>query len=298
MEELSGDTNTDFAVAKTTGVIRVAAGKTLSKATTATYALVVKAVDTGATPLTGTTTVSVTVGNCSSTAVTGWTAPAPIASPSGSANATAVVENVAEGTTLFIATAIGAATYSLTSNAGGKGAINSTTGFVTLAKGQFIDYESTPSLKFVVVAIAKTGANGTATITLPITDVNEAPEFSSATINACINDNSAAGLTLGTYTATDPDAGNTITYAIVSGNTNTDFAVTGTTGVITVATGKTIFKATTATYGLVVNAVDSAGPKMTGTTTVSVTIGGCSGTGYVRVLMSLMIAAIVATQLF
>ncbi|XP_052814042.1 cadherin-23-like [Mya arenaria] len=232
--------------------------------------------------------------------VTEWTAPASITGPTGSANATAIAENVAPGAILFNATAtsVAAVTYSLTDNAGGKGSINSTNGTVTLAKGQAIDYETTSSLKFVVVATAKNSANGTATITLPITDVNDVPPtFSPATNTACINDNSAAGTTLGTYTATDPDTGNIITYTIASGNTNNDFAVAGTTGVITVATGKTISKATTATYALEVKAVDNAATPFTGSTTVSVTVGGCSGTGALMALLSLMSVAMIATQL-
>ncbi|XP_052814043.1 uncharacterized protein LOC128241105 [Mya arenaria] len=212
--------------------------------------------------------------NLAEAEVTAWTAPAAISTPSGAANATAVAENVAEGATLFTATATGAATYSLTDNAGGKGTIGSTSGIVTLATGQSIDYETASSLKFVIIATATTGANGTATITLPITDVNEAPAFSSPTNTVCINDNSAE-----------------------AGNTNTDFAVAKTTGVITVATGKTLSKATAATYALVVKAVDNAATALTGSTTVSVTVGGCSGTGALTALLSLMSVAMIATKL-
>ncbi|XP_052814670.1 protocadherin-like wing polarity protein stan [Mya arenaria] len=232
----------------------------------------------------------------SEAAITAWTLPGPITGASGSISATAIPENPVEGAVLFTAKATTAVNYTLTGNAGGKGTINSTSGVVTLAKGQIIDFETTTSLQFLVVATDSTGSNGTANITLPITNVNEAPAFSSATETACIKDNSPAGTTLGTYIATDPDIGNTITYSITSGNSNTDFDISG-KGVITVATGKTLSKASTATYILVVNATDSPSPHLNGSTIVSVTVGDCSGAGMVTALMYLMFAVVVTTQL-
>lgn len=65
--------------------------------------------------------------------------------------------------------------------------------------------------------------------TIAVTNANESPTglFLS---NATISENSPVGTTVGTLTATDPDAGDTRTYALVSGTGDTDnglFAVVG-----------------------------------------------------------------------
>ncbi|XP_052814827.1 cadherin-24-like [Mya arenaria] len=339
--------------------------------------------------------------------VTAWSAPLPGISANANGTITAagtIAENAAVGTILFTANATlnaaGKVSYALTNTSGGKGTINSTTGVVTLATGQSIDFETTPTLVFVIEATdGSDQAKGTATVTLSITDEvpvfpsatqtacikdqsaagtalgtytvthpdpgdtltysiasgdsgsefaidgstgeitvgktlaaatytlvvqavnnakamgsttvsvtvgdcvtvtitdsNKAPAFSSISSTACINDNSAAGTTLGTYTATDTDAGDTLSYSIAStGNYSTDFEVDPSTGVITVAPGKKLSKARTATYALVINAIDNAVPPKTGTTTISVTVGECSGTAALMSCISLMFVALFAT---
>jgi len=62
----AGNTNTDFALASTTGVLTVAATFGLSKATTSSYTLVIHATDSGTPTLTGTTSLSITVSESSS----------------------------------------------------------------------------------------------------------------------------------------------------------------------------------------------------------------------------------------
>jgi hypothetical protein len=52
-----------------------------------------------------------------------------------------------------------------------------------------------------------------------------------------MNVNSPDGTSVGTVVATDPDAGQTLTYSIVSGNTNGAFAIDALTGVLSVANG-------------------------------------------------------------
>ncbi|XP_052814000.1 cadherin-related hmr-1-like [Mya arenaria] len=138
------------------------------------------------------------------------------------------------------------------------------------------------------------GAVGTATITLPITDVNEAPTYANAQNEACAVDNSAADTVIGTYTATDQDSGDTITYSINSGNTNTDFTY-GTDGKIKVATSKTLDMSTTATYTLVLHATDDDGTALTGSSTVTVSVQAACGAGAIGAMFaSVLLAAIVS----
>ena len=61
-----------------------------------------------------------------------------------------------------------------------------------------------------------------------------------------------------------------------AGNTNTDFALAGTTGVLTVAATFGLSKATTSSYTLVIHATDSGTPTLTGTTSLSITVSESS----------------------
>ena len=49
-----------------------------------------------------------------------------------------------------------------------------------------------------------------------------------------MNENAANGTVVGTVAASDPDAGDTLSYAITGGNTGGAFAINATTGQITV----------------------------------------------------------------
>ena len=85
-------------------------------------------------------------------------------------------------------------------------------------------------------------------------------------------------------------------YYFPAGNTHTDFSISS-TGVITVATGKTLDSTTTATYTLVVNAADDDTHSLTGSTTITVTVGGCSGARAFTALVTLLVTAFVSTHL-
>ncbi|WAR10936.1 FAT-like protein [Mya arenaria] len=217
-------------------------------------------------------------------AVTGWTAPGVIATTDGSFTIlaeNAIAEGSAVGTSLFTATATAdnaVGPYILVDDAGGKGTIDGGTGVVSLATGQTLDFETAPTLIFGVKATDGTDNGvGTATITLTISDVNEAPAYVEAQFTACVEDNSGADTLVGTYTATDPDAGDSITYSIATGDTNSEFAY-GTDGQLKVAPSKTLDKSATPTYTLVLHATDDDAAPLIGTATVTLSVEStCSG---------------------
>ncbi|XP_052813259.1 protocadherin Fat 2-like isoform X1 [Mya arenaria] len=166
--------------------------------------------------------------------VTTWTAPDALGTPDGNIPVpTAIAEGATAGAPLFTATATAdnaLGPYILVDDAGGKGTIDGGTGVVSLATGQTLDFEAAQTLIFKVKATDSVdGGVGTATITLTISDVNEAPAYAEAQFTECVEDNSGADTLVGTYTATDPDASDTVTYSIASGDTNSDF-VYGTDG--------------------------------------------------------------------
>ncbi|MCO5255944.1 MAG: cadherin repeat domain-containing protein [Lentimicrobium sp.] len=70
--------------------------------------------------------------------------------------------------------------------------------------------------------------------TINLTDINESPAMGDQVFS--INENVPTGTFAGSMNATDPDRknGQTLTYSITAGNTGGAFAISPSTGVITV----------------------------------------------------------------
>lgn len=90
--------------------------------------------------------------------------------------------------------------------------------------------------------------------TVTLTDVNTPPVIAPQTFN--IAENTILGTTVGTIVASDPNAGQTLTYTIISGNTNNTFSLT-TAGVLKVASNTALDFEATPTYSIVVRATDN-----------------------------------------
>ncbi len=71
--------------------------------------------------------------------------------------------------------------YSLTNNAGGAYAINSTTGVVTVANSSLLNFESTPTSTITIRTTDQGGLTFDKTVTINLTNVNEAPTAISVT---------------------------------------------------------------------------------------------------------------------
>ncbi len=93
------------------------------------------------------------------------------------------------------------------------------------------------------------------------------PVFDAASYSFEVSEDAVAGTQVGTVSATDPDAGDTLTYSVVSGNEAEKFAIDASAGVITVA--GTLDYETASSYTLTVEASDGKG----GTARATVTIG-------------------------
>ncbi|KPF90064.1 hypothetical protein IP81_15955 [Novosphingobium sp. AAP83] len=149
-----------------------------------------------------------------------------------------VAENAAVGTAVGItafATDADATnntvTYSLINDAGGRFAINPTTGVVTVAGA--LDYESGASHDITVGAASSDGSTSDAMFTITVGDVNEAPSITSngagATAAISIAENTTA---VTDVDATDGDAGSVLTYEIVGGADAAAFAIDSATGAL------------------------------------------------------------------
>ena len=150
------------------------------------------------------------------------------------------------GTTLTYAITAGAdsAQFSIDQSSGAL-AFKTAPDFESASADGDDDYE--------VIVTVSDGINSAAqTITVTVTDVNEAPFIAAQTFS--IIENAAAGTTVGTVVATDEDAGDNLTFAITAGDTSNAFAINENTGVITVA--GTIDHETTLTYTLTVQVSD------------------------------------------
>ena len=158
-------------------------------------------------------------------------------------------------------------THSITAgNEAGKFAIDSGTGAITVAGT--LDRSTTDTYTLTVRASDRKGGRTTATVTITVTaPPNQAPEFASSTYSFTVPENASLGYTVGTTTATDPD-GDVVEYAITGGNEADKFAMSTSTGAITVA--GTLDRSTTDTYTLTVRASDRNGGTATATVTVAV----------------------------
>jgi hypothetical protein len=114
--------------------------------------------------------------------------------------------------------------------------------------------------------------SGTATVTVNLTNVNEAPVVNPATF--AVNENSANGTVVGTVMFTDPDAGQTHTFSITAGNTGGAFAINAGTGQITVATTAALNFEVTPSFSLTVQVTDNGvpAPVLSGTATITVNL--------------------------
>jgi len=117
-------------------------------------------------------------------------------------------------------------TFSITSgNVNGAFQINATTGAISVANSEALDFETTPQFVLTVQALDNgvPTLSGSNSITINLTNVNEAPTVTvPATASVAENTTFVA-----TVTANDPDAETTLTFSL-SGADAAKFQLTGT----------------------------------------------------------------------
>jgi hypothetical protein len=98
--------------------------------------------------------------------------------------------------------------------------------------------------------------------------VNQAPAVTGATVS--IAENSPNGSAVHTVVFTDPDIGQTHTFAITAGNTTGAFAIDPGTGALSVADGLAVDFETTPSFSLTVAVTDNGSPPATGTAAITI----------------------------
>lgn len=269
----AGNTSNAFSIDTGTGVLSVNNSAALVYAINPAFALTVTVIDGGGLSASATVTVNVNK--------------APVIS-----NQTfSVNESAANGTAVGAVVASDAGdtlSYSITAgNTGGAFSINSSTGIISVSAA--LSYATTPTYNLTVLVTDSGGLTASATITVnvnaPPAPANNAPVIADQVFT--IDEGSANGTVVGLVVASDPDAGNSLSYSITGGNANGAFAINPTTGMLTVSNSAALNYASNPTFSLTVQVTDSGNLSASATVTVNLNAppafapppfggGGCS----------------------
>ena len=274
-----GNTNDTFAISSSTGAITVNGEDKIDFETTAVYTLTVQVADGGNPSLTDTATITVNVNDVNE-------------APTLADETFELLENSVDGASVGdimgqdpdIEAPNNELTYSITDgNTDGAFAI-SDAGAITVNGDNKIDFETT-AVYTLTVQVADGGSSDevtdggtsaltdTATITVNVTDVNEAPTLEDETLQ--VSENSVNETVVGTITGEDQDTtapNNVLTYSITDGNINEAFAISSSTGEITVNGEDKIDFETISSYELIVTVADGGSSVLIGTATITVNV--------------------------
>ena len=160
-------------------------------------------------------------------------------------------------------------TYSLTDTAGGRFAIDASTGELTVADGNLLNYEAASS-HTVTVQVTDSGGQGyTETFTIALTNVNEGPSDLSLSAST-VAENATTGTVVGTVSGTDPDADDTKSYSLTD-TAGGRFAINSETGQLTVADGTLLNYESATSHTVTVRVTDSGGQSYNETFTLNLT---------------------------
>ena len=288
---LSGTDAASFEIGSSTGQITTKSGVTYDYESKSSYALTVEASDGNS----GTVTIAVTVNLTDANDLPEF--------QEGDSTSRSLAENSVAGTKAGLpvtATDQDGDTLSYIGLDGADGAafaLDPDTGQLTTVDGVTYDYETKSSYQFMLIVMeteTNEGYLSGISVTVNLTDVDEtqaegdsgpqqsqsepeppanrAPSFD-ANVETTLEvaENSAAGTSVGSpITATDPDEGDTVSYAL-SGTDAASFAIDSATGQITTKSGVTYDYETKATYSLTVTASDGKGGQISTPVTVNLT---------------------------
>ncbi|HET6424096.1 MAG TPA: cadherin repeat domain-containing protein [Planctomycetaceae bacterium] len=257
----AGNINNAFAIDPNTGVLSVKNSAALDFESNDTFQLTVMATETTAPGQSGSGLINVFLRDVNEApTITGpQLAHLPENSPVGTVVATINSVDPDAGQAVTYAIAAG--------NESGAFTINPTTGVITVANSAPLDWENQPpfTLTISVKDNGQPALSSTATLTVRLTNANDAPSLYDATVR--LAENAVAGTTVLDYTvvAKDQDVGQALSFAITGGNTNGAFAINPTTGLITVANAAALDFETNPKFTLTIAVTDNGAPVKTST---------------------------------
>ncbi|MDE2976867.1 MAG: cadherin domain-containing protein, partial [Acidobacteriota bacterium] len=243
------------------GQLSIAPDTTLNHEQKASYAFNVVASDGATPPLTATRAVTVTVTDVDESLTISGLASGTVAENAAYASATPTVSGH-RGTVTWTKEGADAANFTIAS---ATGALS----MVARDHESPADANKDNAYEVTVKATDQDGIEGTASITVTVTNVNEAPAFSTAAALATSVPEGTTGNIGSPVTATDPE-GAALTYSL----TGTDAAAfqVSAAGQISLATGTTLNHEQKASYSFNVVVSDGATPPLTATRAVTVTV--------------------------
>ena len=156
--------------------------------------------------------------------------------------------------------------------------IDSASGQIQTKSGVTYDHEVKSSYSVTVKADDNNGGTATIDVTITVADVNEPPEFDSATATREVPENTEAGGNIGApVTATDPDTGDTPAYTLEGADLDS-FDIDSASGQIQTKPGVTYDHESKSSYTVTVTASDGA---LTATVDVTVTVTNIDEAGTV-----------------
>lgn len=264
----SGNASSAFAINATTGEITVASTAPLDFETTPSFTLGISVSDGGTPQGSDTSSVSINVSDVNE-------APVVIGStfsvPENSTNGTLVGTVTATDVDLPPQTL----TWAITAGNGGGEFMIDANGAITVTNSSLLDFETTPTFTLMVQGTdnGTPSLSGTATVTVNLTNVNEAPVFQAEPYAAIVAENTPNGTTVtSVVTATDVDSSATLTYAIIGGNTSAAFAIAPATGVITVANSAAVDVEVNPSFTLNLSVTDNGVPTLSDTSSIVITV--------------------------
>ena len=236
--------------------IRVKAGATLDYEAATSHDLIVTVTDAGGLTHTETVTIAVTNQN---------EAPTDITMAGGT-----VQENAPAGTVVATLGAVdpdagGTFTYSLAADPSGQFEIVGNE--VRVKAGAALDYEAATSHNVVVTVTDAGGLTHTETVTIAVTNQNEAPTDITMA-GGTVQENAPAGTVVATLGAVDPDAGGSFTYSLAA-DPSGQFEIVG--NEVRVKAGATLDYEAATSHNVAVTVTDAGGLTHTETVTIAVT---------------------------
>jgi hypothetical protein len=134
-----------------------------------------------------------------------------------------------------------------------------------------LDYETNPVLQLTLTATDRAGQTAQQVINIPVNDVNEAPTAISPT-TASVDENVPLGTVVATLTTTDPDIGQSHTYALVAGPGDTDNALFAISGSNLVTAAALDYEAITNPLSVRVQTTDNGAPPLSFTGNIAITV--------------------------
>ncbi|MEO9851145.1 MAG: cadherin domain-containing protein [Reichenbachiella sp.] len=242
------------------GKITVVDANALSTSATATFTLTILAADQGPGTIssTGTTTINI-IDN---------------ASPTITAETVALDENTANTTEVLTVTASDGdgdpLSFNIKSGNTGNAFTIDGSGIITVNDVNQLDFETNPffALEVEVTGTGTLTLSSTAIITINLNDINEVSVVNAGT--ATIGTSMSAGEIVSTVTFTDQDTGQSHTFSISSGNTNSIFQIDAISGELSIADAAALSAGGANSYTLTIEVSDNGSPVQTGSNTMTV----------------------------